>query len=74
MSFGTDPQSICCILNILFKKNMDGSCVPPFQLDYICNTTHSLHKYLVKLCSNVHYMRWGKPRFITTRMGGLHEV
>ena len=59
MSFGTDIQSIFCMLNILFKKNIDGPSFPPFELAYICNTTHSLHKYLVKLCSDVHYLWWG---------------
>ena len=30
-----------------------------FQLAYICDTTHSSHKNLVELCSEVHYMWWG---------------
>ena len=43
---------------ILLKDKTDGFRVPPFQIAYICDTTHTSHKNLVKLCREVHYMWW----------------
>ena len=60
LSFGTYLQSMCFMSARLLKYNIDGVCVPQFQLGYIHNTTHPLHKSLVKLCSDLHQMWWGK--------------
>ena len=45
--------------NRFLKQNTDGSCVPQFQLAYIFETTHPLHKNLIKLCHDVKYIWWG---------------
>ena len=49
-SFGTDIQSLFYTSNRFLKNNIDGVCVPQFQRDYICDTTHTLHKIL-KSCA-----------------------
>ena len=56
--FGTDGQSMYLISTRFLKDKIDGVSVPKFQLDYICNRTHPLHKNSVKLCCEVNYMRW----------------
>ena len=35
VSFGTDPQSIFFMSTRFLKYNIDGVCVPTFQLTYI---------------------------------------
>ena len=59
VSFGKDHQSPYFMSTRLLKYSIDGVCVPQFQLGYITDTTHPLHKYLIKLCHYVHYMWWG---------------
>ena len=58
VSFGTDYKSMYFMSTRLLKDNIDGVCVPQFQLDYIHNSTHPSHKYMVKLCREVHYIWW----------------
>ena len=60
MSFGTDRQSMYFMSTIFLKDNINGVRVPKFQLDYIRDTTHPSHKYLVKFCRELHYMWWVK--------------
>ena len=43
---------------IFLKGNIDGVCLTQFQLAFICDTTSTSHKNLVKLCREVHYMWW----------------
>ena len=59
VSFRKKCQSMYFMSPIFLKENIDGVRVPPFQPAYILYTTRHLHKYLVKLCSEVHYMWWG---------------
>ena len=47
--------------DILLKKNIDGACVPRFQLSYINNTNITSHKTPVKLWHDVHHMWLGNP-------------
>ena len=45
--------------NRFLKNNIDDVSIRQFQLDYICETNHPLHKILAKLCHDVQYMWWG---------------
>ena len=44
--------------NRFIKVSINRVRFPQFQLAYIYNTTQPSHKYLVKLCHDVHYMWW----------------
>ena len=57
-SFGTDGQLMYFMLNRFLKDNINGARVPQPQLAHIYDTTHPSHNVLVKLCCEVHYMRW----------------
>ena len=59
MSFVIDRQSMYFISIVSLKGKNNEVHVLQFQLAYICDTTHSSHKNLVELCSEVHYMWWG---------------
>ena len=41
-----------------YKKKINGVRVPQFQLAFICDTTSTSHKNLVKLCREVYCMWW----------------
>ena len=56
--FGTDRQSMDFMSTKFLKENINGDCVPQFQLAYIRDTTHSSHKNMVKFCCEVHYIWW----------------
>ena len=58
VSFRTDRQSMYFISTIFLKDNIEGFHVTLFKLDYILDTNYPLHKILVKLCHEVHYMWW----------------
>ena len=58
VSFCTDRQSMFFMSTRILKDQINGVCVPPFQLAYISDTTHSSHRNLVWLCCEVHYMWW----------------
>ena len=47
LSFGTDLQSTYFMSKILLRDDIDGFCVPQFQVAYIRNTKNNLHKNLV---------------------------
>ena len=51
------------------KCNIDGVCVPQFQLDYFRDTTHTSHKNLFKLCCELHYMWWGNQYLELQELG-----
>ena len=59
LSFGTDCQSMYFMSTRLLKYNIYGVRVPPFQLGYIFDTTHTLHKKIVKFFCGVNYIWWG---------------
>ena len=44
---------------VFLTDNIDGVRIPQSQLGYICDTSHTSHTRLVKLCSDVNYMWWG---------------
>ena len=50
VTFGTDRQLMYFMSTILLKENINGFRVPKLQLAYICDTTHTSHNKLVKLC------------------------
>ena len=56
VSFDTYHQFMYFMANIFLKDNINGVCVPQFQLAYIFDTTHPSHKHFVKLYREVHYM------------------
>ena len=58
VSFGTDHQSIYFMSTRFLRYKINVDRVPNFQLVYIRDTSHTSHKYLVKLCCKVHYMLW----------------
>ena len=43
---------------VFLKDKIDGVRVPQFIVSYILDTTHLQHKFLIKLCREVHYMWW----------------
>ena len=59
VSFGTDLQSIYFMSTRFLKDKIGGVCVPQFQLSYIRNTTHPLHKNMVKFFHGMHYICQG---------------
>ena len=57
--FATEYFVSLVISTVFSKYNVDGVCVPHFHLAYICDTTHPSFKVFVKVCCEVHHMRWG---------------
>ena len=49
--------------DLFLKKNIDGVFVPQFQFSHIHVTQIILHQSLVKLCPDLHYLRWGNQDF-----------
>ena len=58
VSLRTDLQSMYFMSTRCLKDKIDGVCVPQFKLAYIRETTHTLHKHLVKLCCEEYYVWW----------------
>ena len=55
-SFGTDLQSMYFMSTRLLKDKIETVLVLQFQIDNIRDRTHPLHKSLVKLCCEEHFM------------------
>ena len=58
VSFGRDIQSMYFMSTKLLKYNINGVRFPQFQIAYINDTTRRLHKNLIKMYREVHYMWW----------------
>ena len=56
VSFRKYIQSTYFMSTRLLKNDIDEVRLPQFQLGFICNTTHPLHKTLFMLCRVVHYI------------------
>ena len=59
MPFCADHKSMYFMSTRFLKDKMNGVHVQRFKIAYICDTTDSSHKTLVKLCHEVHHMWWG---------------
>ena len=57
--FVTDNQSMFYMSNRFLKEKIYGFHVPQFQLAYIRDKKHPLHKILVELYHDVNYVWWG---------------
>ena len=58
VSFVTYLQPVYFMSTIFLEDNITGVRVPKFQLAYIRDKTHPLHKRLIKLSREAHFTWW----------------